>query len=137
MKLESTLRPRRGLMHITSLLDVIFLLLLFFLLASNAAVRSGVAVTLPKSRSALQAAANADIITLSGGNSPQIIFNDKLVTFAQLGDELAKGSGAGGRRQLVLLADEMAAYGRVMKISNLVVDNGYSLILATRPEFEE
>jgi len=108
--------------------------LLFFLLSSNAVVRSGIAVSVPQSRSALQAAASADIITLSGGCSSQIFFNDRLVTTDELKDKLAARPGEGGNKQVVLRADQTAPYGQVIKISNIVVGGGYSLILATRPE---
>jgi biopolymer transport protein ExbD len=137
MKLESTLRPRRGLLHFASLLDVLFLLLLFFLLASNAVVRSGIAVTPPQSHSALRAAPNADLITLSAGEPAQIFFNERMVSLDELEAELADGSGAGGRRQVVLRGDERASYGQVVRIVNMVVGHGYSLILATRPELNE
>ena len=136
MKLESSLKARGGLLQFASMLDIIFLLLLFFLLSSNAVVRSGIAVTPPQSRSALQAAANADIITLSAGKPPQIFFNDRLVSLAELESELADGSGNAGRKQIILRADEIAPYGQVVKISNLVIGKGYSLILATRPQIE-
>ena len=134
MKLESTLRPRRGLLHFASVLDIIFLLLLFFLLSSNAVVRSGIAVTPPQSRSALQAAASADIVTISAGSPPQVFFNDRRVGMEELQALLEEGAAEGGRKQVVLRADEVAPYGYVLRISNLVVGNGYSLILATRPE---
>ena len=134
MKLESTLRSGRGFLHFASLLDILFLVLLFVLLSSNAVVRSGIAVSVPQSRSALEAAASADIITLSGGSTSQIFFNDRLVTTGELENELAEGPGARGNGQVVLRADQAAPYGQVIKISNIVVGSGYSLILATRPE---
>ncbi len=137
MKLESTLRSRREFLHFASLLDILFLVLLFFLLSSNAVVRSGIAVIVPQSRSALQAAASADIITLSGGTPSQIFFNDRLVTTKELEHELADGSGSEGNKQVVLRADQAAPYGQVIKISNIVVGSGYSLILATRPEINQ
>ena len=137
MKLESTLRSGRGFLHFASLLDILFLVLLFFLLSSNAVVRSGIAVSVPQSRSALEAAASADIITLSGGNPSQIFFNDRLVTTGELQNRLAEGSEASGNGQGVLRADQAAPYGQVIKISNIVVGNGYSLILATRPELDQ
>jgi len=137
MKLESTLRSGRGFLHFASLLDILFLVLLFFLLSSNAVVRSGIAVSVPQSRSALEAAASADIITLSGGNPSQIFFNDRLVTTGELQNRLAEGPEARGNGQVVLRADQAAPYGQVIKISNIVVGNGYSLILATRPELDQ
>jgi len=137
LKLESTLGPRHGMLHFASMLDIVFLLLLFFLLSSNAVVRSGIAVTPPQSRSALQAAVSADIITLSAGGSPQIFFNDRLVTLEALESELTGATVDGRRRQVVLRGDEAAPYGMVIEISNIVVGAGYSLILATRPELTE
>ena len=47
MRLESTLRSRRSFLHLASLIDIVFLLLLFFLLSSDAIVRSGIAVRTP------------------------------------------------------------------------------------------
>ena len=137
MKLESTLRPRRGLLHFASLLDVLFLLLLFFLLASNAVVRSGIAVTPPQSRSALRAAPDADLITLSAGDPAQIFFNEKPVDLEELEAELADGSGGGGRRQIVIRGDERASLGQVLNIVNMAVEYGYKPIIATRPDFAE
>ncbi len=125
MKLESTLRSGRGFLHFASLLDILFLVLLFFLLSSNAVVRSGIAVSVPQSRSALEAAASADIITLSGGNPSQILFNDRLVTTGELENELAEGPGARGIGQVVLRADLAAPYGQVIKFSKILVGNGY------------
>ena len=136
MKLESTLQPRRGMLHFASMLDVVFLLLLFFLLSSNAVVRSGIAVVPPQSRSALKAAATADIITLSAGPPAQIFYNDRQVSMDELGELLQEDKAGGSRKQVVLRAEETAPYGLVIKISNLVVGNDRALILATRPQPE-
>ena len=132
MKLESTLHSRRSLLHFASLLDIVFLLLFFFLLSSDAVVRSGIAVTTPRSWSALHSAAGADVITISTGNPPQIFFNDRLVDIEELEHELREETGKEGPKQVVLRADQSAHFGQVIKICNIVASAGYSPILATR-----
>ncbi len=121
-------------MQFASLLDVVFLLLLFLLIGSGAVIPSGIAVTPPQSRSALQAAADADIVTLASGADAPMFYNDRLVDFEAFRELLKDGAEGGGRRQLVIRADQSAPYGRVIEICNLAALHGYSVILATRPE---
>ncbi|MFL2478168.1 MAG: biopolymer transporter ExbD [Verrucomicrobiales bacterium] len=138
MKLESTLRSRRTFLHLASLLDIIFLLLLFFLLSSDAVVRSGIAVTTPKSWSSLNSATGADVITVSGSASDQIFFNDKLTTIEKLKKKLIKKSGEDGvALQVIIRADQTSPFGVVIEICNLVADAGFSPILATRADQRE
>ena len=135
MKLESTLRSRRTFLHLASLLDIIFLLLLFFLLSSDAVVRSGIAVTTPKSWSSLNSAAGADVITISGNKSDQIFFNDKLITIEQLKKKLIKKpEEIGAALQIVIRADQTSRFGEVISICNLVAGAGVFPILSTRAD---
>lgn len=136
MKLESTLKARGGLLPFSALIDIIFLLLLFFLLSSNAVVRSGIAVTPPQSRSALHAAAAADIVTISASTPLGVFFNDRPVTMEELGAELSDRSGDPERKQIILRADRAAPFGQVIDISNLVMEHGFEPIFATRSEIK-
>ena len=49
MKLESNLPTGAGLLHVAPLVDVVALLVIFFLLGSGYVMRSGVAIELPTS----------------------------------------------------------------------------------------
>lgn len=133
MKLESTLNTRPGMMHIAPLLDVIMLLLVFFLLSSNFVLRSGVEVTPPASRSVLETLPGADIIVVSAGTAPRIFFNDQEVDTESLKLRLAEEKDV-LRRQVVVRADRHANYGTVMDIVNLVQEAGLDTVLGTNLE---
>lgn len=131
MKLESTLRRRSGFLHVVPVLDVVFLVLIFFLLGSGFALQSGIAVDAPESPSVLRPLGRAHVITVSAGDRPRIVFNDQMVTMDQLTPMLE------GNRELtstvLIRADRLAAYGLVMEVSNLAQAAGYSVALATQP----
>ena len=130
MKLESTLQPRSGMMHIAPVLDVVMLLLIFFLLNSNFVLRSGINVTPPLSRSRLESLPQSDIVALSAGSSPRIYFNEEEVTMDELRErftELRKGP----RRQIVIRGDKLAQYGQVIEVSNMATEAGFDVFLGT------
>jgi len=131
MKLESTLKEKPGLMHIAPVLDVVLILLIFFLLGSAFMVRSGVSVSLPRSSSTLEGFASSRVVTISAGIPATILLDGESVTLSELGDRLGKASRPGGG--LVIRADELATHGVVMEISNLAIAAGYSLAIATSP----
>jgi biopolymer transport protein ExbD len=129
MKLESTLRPNSGLLFAAPMLDVILLLLVFFVLSSNFVVKSGVRVDLPVSSSILPPVNSSHIITVLPGSSPRLFFNEREIAFADL--EAALDQASPERRHVVILADRTAAFGVVMKISELVTSRGFDLAYAT------
>ncbi len=132
MKLESTLRPSTGLLYAAPLLDVVMLLLVFFLLASNFVVRSGMPVRVPSSSSILPPVEGSHVITVAAGHAPRIFVNEKEVYFADLPGELEELSRE--KRHVILMADQTAIFGVVMEISELVAELGFDLAYATTQE---
>ncbi len=138
MKLESTLNDRPGLMHIAPLLDVVMLLLIFFLLNSNFVTRSGIEVRPPFSRSTIESIPDGDIITVSAGSSPRIFYNDEEVTLETLKEKLEttlkerlEKRGKGPRHQVYVRGDASAPYGKIIEITNLVQEAGVNCVLGT------
>ena len=94
MRLESTLRSRRSFLHLASLIDIVFLLLLFFLLSSDAIVRSGIAVKTPSweeneddnAWALMHPVSSSNVITVSAGSTSQVYLNDRLVDLEELLD---------------------------------------------------
>ncbi|MEM9283938.1 MAG: biopolymer transporter ExbD, partial [Verrucomicrobiota bacterium] len=130
MKLKSTLSGREGMLYTAPLMDVILLLIIFFLFGSNLVLRSGISVNLPASDSALPSAEDAHIITLIPGESSDFFFNDQRVdleTFPEILEEVRKRSN-----EVILLGDETVDYGEVMAISRLFLKNGFELSFATQ-----
>ena len=133
MKLESTLITRPGMAYIAPLLDVVMLLLIFFLLSSQFIQRSGFAVDLPFSHSTLEALAEADVITIPTGTNELVLVNDIRVPIKELLKRLKLRAERG--RQIVIRADKSAPHGRVVSIINVARDAGFRDIgVITSPE---
>jgi biopolymer transport protein ExbD len=132
VKLESTLSDRAGVLYTAPLMDVILLLMIFFLFGSNLVLKSGVEVKLPSSSSSIPAAEDAHIVTLAASDTNEFYFNDERVGLEGLESRL---EGALKRsRQVVVLSDEAVPYGVVMQISRLLLNEGFSVSFATKLE---
>ncbi len=134
MKLETNLSNRAGMLYVAPLLDVVLLMLVFFLLGSSMVLKSGYAVTVPYSDSSLPSVDRSHVITLAASGASTIFFNEDRVTMEELDKRLAEG--VADIRQIILRADRAAPFGAVAEVSNLVLSHGYDLAYATTPDFE-
>ncbi len=134
MKLESTLPNRATFLYSAPVLDTVLLLLIFFLLGSNFILKSGISVEVPFSESSLPPIDRSHIITLAPGENLRIYFNEDRVTMDELGEHLGKSAATDKVRQVIIRADQSAAFGSVIEISNIVLRHGYDLVYATSSE---
>ncbi|MFK5921500.1 MAG: biopolymer transporter ExbD [Verrucomicrobiota bacterium] len=134
MKLESTLPTRANFLYSAPVLDVVLLLLIFFLLGSNFILKSGISVEVPFSNSSLPSIDRSHIITLAPGESSRIFFNEDRVTLDELNERLEKNAATDKVHQVIIRADQSATFGSVIEISNLVLRHGYDLVYATSSE---
>ncbi len=127
MELEHGLRP----IDIAPLIDIVFQLLIFFMLTSSFIMQPGIKVNLPKAvTSEVVKYENIEII-VSGENVTY--FNGKVVTTQELNKLLKQ---AAKRDQFVLIkADRRASLGRVVEIWDTCRDLGITQInIATNQE---
>ncbi len=133
MKLTRTSTISFGWLYVFPLLDVLFLLIFFFLLSSNFVLQPGISVTVPFSRFTLSPQPNQQIISITGGPSPAIYLRDQKVTLEQLGAGLDVTKREG--RSVVIKADRLASYDLVMAVTNAALERGItSVALATTPQ---
>lgn len=127
MELEHGLKQ----IEITPLIDMIFLLLVFFLLTSSFVIQPGIKINLPKAAtSEIIQAENIEII-ISGENV--IYFNTKVVTIKEL-ESLFK-QVAKRKQSILIKADKRSSLGRVVEIWDMCRDLGVSQInIATNQE---
>ena len=130
MKLESTLKDRGGMLYTAPLMDVIMLLIIFFLFGSSFVLKSGIGVTLPKSGSVLPPAEDAHIVTLIPGRSGDFYFNDQRTTLEKLPGVLEEAIKRSD--DVIILSDETIDYGVVMEISSIILGYGFNLSQATQ-----
>ncbi len=133
MKLSRTNSISFGWLYLFPLLNVVFLLIFFFLLSSNFVLQPGILVSVPFSRFVLGPQPNQEIISVTGGPNPAIYLRDQKVTLEQLGPalEISKREG----RSVVIKADRLVPYELVMSITNAALEHGItSVALATSPQ---
>lgn len=133
MKLSRTQNISFGWLYVFPLLDVLFLLIFFFLLSSSFILQPGIAVTVPFSRFTLGPQPNQQIISITSGPNPAIYLRDQKVTLDQLGPalDLTKREG----RAIVIKADRSVSYDLVMAVTNAALERGInSVSLATTPQ---
>ena len=132
MKLVRTLRIHPALFNVVPLINVVFLVLVFFALSSRFVLQPGMAITLPVSGFTLGPQRDAKIVSVTAAPVPSIYFRDQKVTIPELRDQLAEKRGK--ERSLIIKADRGTPYDLVVQITNEGLKLGYSVVLATSPE---
>jgi len=127
MKLEHGLRQ----IDIAPLIDMIFQLLIFFMLTSSFVIQPGIKVNLPKAvTSEIVKYENIEII-VSGENV--IYANGKVITMDEL--RLLLKQAAKRKQSILIKSDRRASLGRVVEIWDMARDLGISQInIATNQE---
>ncbi len=111
---------------LTPMIDVVFQLILFFLVSTTFAVLPGISVNLPVSETA-QSEAIAEI-TITASVSGKLFFNDESVTIQSLDTKLKKFDTQGKAREeypVTLEADEKVTNGTIVKIFDVLRKNGF------------
>lgn len=118
-----------------SMTDVIFLLLIFFMITSTIVFPNSIKVNLPQSNQ--QAAAKPlTRIVIDEHNDYYIAFGNEApqpVTYDQLVQRLAETPQQDSERYIALYADETVPYREIVKILNVANDNHLKMVLATKP----
>ena len=118
-----------------SMTDVIFLLLIFFMITSTIVFPNSIKVNLPQSNQ--QAAAKPlTRVTIDENLNYYIAFGNEAaqpVTYDQLVQKLAETPQHDTERFVALYADETVPYREIVKILNIANDNRLKMGLAANP----
>ena len=133
MQLQNTPR-RRPAINVTSLIDVLFLLLTFFIITTRFVDQAALKVELPEMKNSDQAQ-QARKFVLNISSDGAMVFEDKPIQEADLRTKLAEYSSeidtAGG---LVLRADQNLSHGQVMRLYDLIRGAGIKRIAIATSE---
>ena len=135
MRFKGRMELEHGLkqIDIAPLIDIVFQLLIFFMLTSSFVMQPGIKVNLPKAvTSEVVKFENIDILITSENVT---YLNGKVVTTSELKTLLKQ---AAGRNQTILIkADKRASLGRVVEIWDMARDLGITQInIATNQSFD-
>lgn len=119
-----------------SMTDVIFLLLIFFMVTSTVVIPNAIKVTLPQAQKQTAAKpltrvtidANLNYYVAFGKQKEVQVSFDEITPFLQ--DSYAKEL----EMFVALYADETVPYKEIVKILNIANENKFKMVLATRPQ---
>lgn len=126
---------RKALINITSLIDVVFLLLLFFVVTSTFLERPGLDLTLPAASPT--EVARRDEVTVELDADGATWLDGARLEPADLESGIGRALAAAGTERVVLEADERVPHGRVVAAMDAARRAGATgLVVATRPREE-
>lgn len=128
MKLKRTFNFSPALFGYLPLLNVLFLVLVFWVVGSKFVLQPGVQISLPTTSFALGPLRNAEIVSVTSGLVPTIYYRDRKVSQEELAAQLALNSSAD--RTLVVKGDAGAPSGELHRIMHAAQRHGFTVIWA-------
>lgn len=126
---------RKALINITSLIDVVFLLLLFFVVTSTFLERPGLDLSLPAASPT--EVARRDEVTVELDADGATWLDGARLEPADLETGIERALASAGTERVVLEADERVPHGRVVEAMDAARRAGATgLVVATRPREE-
>ncbi|MBP5455095.1 MAG: biopolymer transporter ExbD [Paludibacteraceae bacterium] len=122
--------------NMSSMTDIVFLLLIFFMLTSTVVHPSAIKLLLPQGKSQTSAKPLVRVIIDKDLNHYVAANKDKerLVQLEEIEPFLQQQVLAEPDMYVALYADETVPHGEVVKILNIANVNKFKLVIATRPK---
>lgn len=128
IKRSSKLNPN---FNMSSMTDIVFLLLIFFLVTSTLVNPNALKLLLPKSTNQL---ANRESVTVSIDKNLVYYFNTKVTPFSMLENKIVDVLKNSDDPCITIQAEKSVPIEYVVRVMNIAKNHGYKSILATDPE---
>jgi biopolymer transport protein ExbD len=127
-------RPRRKMViNITSLIDVIFMLLLFFMITSTFLEQPGIKLELPEAKTSAGGEPQEFVLTID--KKGELFLNRRALALDGLEAEIRKALPRMKDSALVLKADQEISHGLVVRVMDMAKRGGVKkIIIGTKPE---
>ncbi len=129
MKVKSKKAKLQSNIDMTPMLDIVFQLILFFLVSTTFALLPGIKLNLPTSHTS--EATSVQGITITADKNGILFFNEKEVSMKTLGSELRSFDTKDTPKEefpVSLEADSDVTNGQIVKIFDVIRESGYSVI---------
>ena len=129
MKLKTKREGIRSNVDMTPMIDIVFQLILFFLVSTTFATLPGIKLNLPQSHTSESTSLMG--ITITADESGALFFNDKEVSMTTLGEELLSYDTGTTKKEefpVSLEADAQVTNGTIVKIFDVIRESGYCVI---------
>lgn len=126
---------RRVIINITSLIDVLFLLLIFFMVTSTFLEQPGMKLELPSAKSSETSQVEKLVLYIGAGG--EMRFNETVVTLDDLEAVMSDAVPMAEGKTLVLKADKTVQHGTVVTVMDIAKRAGMKkLVVGTTVEDE-
>lgn len=115
----------------SSMTDIVFLLLVFFLLTSPAITPEALDLILPKAKGK---STNVQNISVSINSKQQYFVNETRVKENNLEDYLVSKLASKEKPTIILRTDESVTMQKAVKVMDIANKNKYKVVLAVKPE---
>ena len=128
IKRKSKINPN---FNMSSMTDIFFLLLLFFMISSTMINPNALKLLLPKSTNQTS---DKPVVVVSIDKNYTFYLNEKVIPFSMLERRLVEELKEQEDPCISLQADKSVALEQVVKVMNIAKDHNYRVILSTEPE---
>ena len=115
--------------NMSSMTDIVFLLLIFFMLTSTLVTVSAIDVLLPKAGGKTE---NSKSVAVSITNNSQFYIDKTKVSSVNLENEILKSVGSDKKKTIVIRGDKDVPYKNVMQVIDIANKNKLKMILAVK-----
>ncbi|APG65055.1 biopolymer transporter ExbD [Tenacibaculum todarodis] len=115
--------------NMSSMTDIVFLLLIFFMLTSTLVTVSAIDVLLPKAGGKTE---NQTAVAVTISKNSTFYIDKTKVSLANLEQKLLNSVGADKKKTIVIRGDKDVPYKNVMKVIDIANKNKLKMILAVK-----
>ncbi len=115
--------------NMSSMTDIVFLLLIFFMLTSTLVTVSAIDVLLPKAGGKTE---NSKSVAVTITNKSLFYIDKTKVSSSKLESEILRKMGADKKKTIVIRGDKDVPYKNVMKVIDIANKNKLKMILAVK-----
>jgi len=116
--------------NMSSMTDMVFLLLIFFMLTSTLVTTSALDVILPKSKAQT---VKKSTVTVTINPDLQVSVNSDIVEPSQLEIAILEAAASDPEAVIILRADESVPTGETVRVMDIAYRNRIKMVLATDP----
>lgn len=126
----STKKTRKVTLNLTSLIDVLFILIIFFTVSSTFLEQPGIELKLPEAESSEGHTAQKIIIYVD--RNQNVFLNDDIVSINNLISEVKNLANFQKDKSIILKADADVTHGMIIQIMDLLRKQGiYKIVVST------
>jgi len=125
-------KKRSLILNVTSLIDVLFLLLIFFMISTTFLSQPAIKMELPEAKNADEVRQKPLVVYID--QYGKVYLNDEPIDIPLLGEALKRKLEGSTDKSLVLKADSRVSHGHVIEVLDVVKGAGVKkVVFSTKP----